>query len=132
MTMRPQQPYTRLRLAILGDSPCGLCHANCCKQNGHEFAVLLEAEERAAFAPFSRSIQIRSGEHWVVEQVLPYIDGRCPFLGDDDLCRIYEKRPANCRRFQCNSGYHLGGTDLRRHSEFLERNADVREMLESL
>ena len=46
---------SRVRLAILGASPCHLCRANCCKQNGHEFAVLLRDDEIRRFAPFIAS-----------------------------------------------------------------------------
>ena len=124
----------RLRLAILGDSPCHLCTANCCKQNGHDFAVLLEGEpERRRFAPFAVDVTVRRANGATsFERVLPYRDGRCPFLGKDDLCTIYEDRPTNCRRFQCVSGYHLSGGDLSHHSEFLQRNPDVLARLESL
>jgi Fe-S-cluster containining protein len=124
----------RLRLAILGESPCHLCTANCCKQNGHEFAVLLEGErERRRFAPFAVDVAVRGADGVArSERVLPYRRGRCAFLGEDDRCTIYEDRPVNCRRFQCVSGYHLGGGDLRRHSEFLERNPDVLARLEAM
>src|SRR4051794_21923781 len=91
----------RLRLAILGDSPCDLCTAACCRQNGHAYAVLLEGEERRKFAPWSADVPIGNGGQTAFERVLPYVDGHCPFLGPDDRCTIYEDRPANCRRFQC-------------------------------
>lgn len=123
----------RLRLAILGASPCQLCSANCCKQNGHAYAVLLESDERRKFAPFSHDVPIDRGDGAiVVERVLPYRDGRCPFLGPDDLCTIYDDRPHNCRRFECVPGYRLGGSSLSRHSQFLQRNLDVLAMLEGL
>lgn len=124
-----------LRLAILGDSPCDRCVAACCKQNGHAYAVLLEGDdERRRFAPWSTDVPLRSGgappdAPTVLERVLPYRDdGRCPFLGDDDRCTIYDDRPRNCRRFQCVTGYH--GAES--HSDFLNRNRHVLEMLESL
>ena len=46
------------------------------------------------------------------ERVLPYVDGRCQFLGDDDRCTIYDDRPANCRRFECAPGYHHAGGNI--------------------
>jgi Fe-S-cluster containining protein len=125
----------RLRLAILGESPCHLCTANCCKQNGHEFAVLLEGDaERRRFAPFSIDVPLRTGDDGAAtyHRVLPYRDGRCAFLGADDRCTIYEDRSLNCRRFQCVNGYHLAGADLTRHSDFLQRNPDVLARLEAL
>lgn len=33
---------------------------------------------------------------------LPFLE-RCPFLKDDQLCRIYETRPLVCRRFEAGS-----------------------------
>jgi Fe-S-cluster containining protein len=123
----------RLRLAIAGDSPCGSCAANCCKQNGHAYAVLLQGDERRRFAAFSVDVPIDAGAAFpTVERVITYRDGRCPFLGGDDSCTIYDDRPESCRAFQCVSGYHLGGADLGRHSTFLRRNPDVLRLLESL
>jgi Fe-S-cluster containining protein len=127
-------PVPRLRLAILGESPCGLCHANCCKQNGHDYAVLLEGDERRRFAPFAVEMNFSDspGAPPRIERVLPYLNGRCQFLDDDDRCAIYTQRPVNCRRFQCVPGYHSGGSELSRHSEFLRRNPDVLALLERM
>jgi hypothetical protein len=119
---------SRLRLAILGTSPCHLCHANCCKQNGHDYAVLLEAAEWRRFAPFCVEVRVDAGACVTTERVLPYRDGRCQFLDEDDRCTIYEDRPANCRRFECAPGFSSRGA----HSPFLERNPDVLEMLRLL
>ena len=123
----------RLRLAILGDSPCGQCTAACCKQNGHDFAVLLQGDrERARFAAYSLDFSFDAGGGRVtLERVLPYgDDGRCRFLGPDDRCLIYDDRPQACRSFQCVSFFNALGVD--RHGAFLQRNPRVRAMLESL
>lgn len=122
----------RLRLAILGASPCHLCRANCCKQNGHDYGVLLAEAEWRRFAPFCEEVRIDAGACITIERVLPYRDGRCQFLGSDDRCTIYDDRPSNCRRFECAPGYHEGGSDIGRHSAFLRRNSDVLAMLETL
>jgi Fe-S-cluster containining protein len=121
-----------LRLAILGDSPCHLCFAACCRQNGHEYAVLLEGDERRRFAPFAADARVDSGTHVAVEKVLPYRDGRCVFLGADDRCLVYDDRPVNCRRFQCVGGFNRSGADAVGHGAFLERNPAVLAMLEAL
>ena len=122
-----------LRLAILGDSPCDLCTAACCKQNGHEYAVLLEGEvERRRFGPFAVSLWVEREGRVALERVLPYRDGRCTFLGDDDRCTIYDDRPTNCRRFQCVTGYHNSGSTVGRHAPFLERNRHVLALLGAL
>jgi len=119
-----------LRLAILGSSPCDRCAANCCKQNGHDYAVLLEGDERRKFAAFAMDALIVGEQCSVVEKVLPYRHGRCVFLGEDDRCTIYEDRPVNCRRFECVTGYHFAGSNMGGHSRFLELNPTVRRMLE--
>ena len=122
----------RLRLAILGASPCHLCRANCCKQNGHDYAVLLEADEWRRFAPFCVEVRVDGGACVTTERVLPYRDGRCQFLDTDDRCTIYDDRPTNCRRFECAPGYHERGSAVGAHSVFLRRNPDVRALLERL
>jgi len=38
----------------------------------------------------------------------------------------------NCRRFACTSGFHLRGSDLRRHSLFLGNKLRVSRMLDEL
>src|SRR4051794_12545149 len=121
-----------LRLAILGSSPCQGCAANCCRQNGHAYAVLLEGDERRKFAPFAMDVAIQQDGFAVAERVLPYRDGRCVFLGPDDLCTVYDDRPMNCRRFECVRAYHNGGATIGRHGEFLQRNRDVLARLEAL
>src|SRR5436305_11755218 len=119
----------RLRLAILGASPCDRCRANCCKQNGHEYAVLLEADEWRKFAPFAQDVPIdRGGGAVVVERVLPYRDGRCGFLGPDDRCTIYDDRPRNCRRFECVKFFR--SERGRSHGLFLRRNLSALRAIE--
>jgi Fe-S-cluster containining protein len=120
----------RVRIAILGDSPCDRCVAACCKQNGHEFAALLRGDEVRRFAAFSQRVTMRRGELVVGESVLPYVNGRCQFLDDDDRCRIYEDRPQSCREFQCVTSYNQDG--IGEHGEFLRRNPKVRELVDSL
>jgi Fe-S-cluster containining protein len=119
----------RVRVAIVGASPCGGCGANCCKQNGHEFAVLLRGDEVRRFAAFSVDVRIEGqGGGVVSERVLPYAGGRCQFLGEDDRCTIYEDRPASCREFECVRYFNSGG--MGRHGRFLELNSDVLGRLE--
>jgi Fe-S-cluster containining protein len=120
----------RVRIAIVGDSPCGLCTAACCKQNGHEYAAILRGDEVRKFAAFAMDVKFRNGQRFMTERVLPYVNGRCQFLGDDDRCTIYEDRPGSCRAFQCTSDFAVNGQ--LQHGVFLQRNRDVLEMLESL
>jgi len=116
-----------IRIAILGGSPCDRCWAACCKQNGHGYAALLRGDEVRKFAAFSTPARIQQGTRVVIEHVLPYVHGRCQFLGDDDRCTIYEDRPAACRAFQCIDHFSVRGLGT-----FLQRNPRVREMLEIL
>jgi Fe-S-cluster containining protein len=121
-----------LRLAILGSSPCNQCTAACCKQNGHDYAVLLQGgAERRRFAAWASDVPVRSGNGKVVlEKVLSYRDGRCPFLGSDDRCTIYEDRPLSCRQFECVRELNRHG--IQKHGRFLELNPPVLRMLLSI
>ena len=118
---------TTLRLAILGDSPCGRCTAACCKQNGHDYAAILRGDEVRRFAAFAVDVPIRDGGRVVIERVLPYVDGRCQFLGEDDRCTIYDDRPGACRAFQCIAHFNQSGVG--EHGTFLQRNRAVLDML---
>lgn len=110
----------------MGASPCGGCRANCCRQNGHEYAVLLRGEEVRKFAPFAVAVRIGV----VTEYVLPYVAGRCQFLGENGLCAIYEDRPGSCREFECVRYFNAHGVGA--HGRFLELNPDVRERIEGM
>jgi Fe-S-cluster containining protein len=120
-----------IRIAILGANPCHLCTAACCKQNGHDYAALLQGDEIRKFAAFSTDALIDAGTAGIViEKVLPYVNGRCQFLGDDDRCTIYEDRPQACRTFGCVTEFNRDGIGA--HGPFLRRNAPVLERLENL
>ena len=125
--------HRQVRVAVLGASPCERCVAACCKQNGHEFAALLQGDDEVRrFGAFSTEATFRDAAegHPRVERVLPYVDGRCRFLGPDDRCTIYEDRPRACRRFECAPHFAENGPG--NHGVFLQRNPYVRELLESL
>jgi Fe-S-cluster containining protein len=106
--------------------------AACCKQNGHDFAVLLQGDlERRRFAPWSQDVRLANDEGVErSERVIAYVGGRCPFLGEDDRCRIYDDRPQACRTFQCVADYASEGVG--RHGRFLRLNPHVLSMLEAL
>ena len=121
----------RVRIAIVGASPCGGCTAACCKQNGHDYAALLRGNEVRRFAAYGVDVPIRDDQGaLVVERILPYVNGRCQFLGQDDRCTIYEDRPQACRAFQCVLAFNAEGVG--RHGRFLSLNPQVRELLESV
>lgn len=118
-------------IVSVGRSPCQRCDAACCRQNGHAFAAVLQGEaERRKFAAFAVDASFARADGTVVsERVLPYVDGKCQFLGDDDRCTIYEDRPLACRQFECADHFHCDGAG--RHGEFLLRNPRVLKLLES-
>jgi Fe-S-cluster containining protein len=121
----------RVRIAILGGSPCGHCTSACCRQNGHDYAALLQGQEVRRFAPYAIDARINAGGAGVVvEKVLPYIDGRCVFLGEGGACLVYEDRPQACRAFECVRHFNRHGVG--RHDVFLDRNPCVLEMLGQL
>ena len=118
------------RIAVVGSSPCHACTALCCKQNGHDYAVLLHGDdERRRFAAFSIGVVIAADRAPVEERVLPYDNGRCTFLGDDDRCTIYDDRPRNCRRFECVRFFH--SEPDRSHGRFLRRNPRALRAIET-
>jgi Fe-S-cluster containining protein len=125
-------PPRRVRVAVVGASPCDRCDAACCRQTATEFAVLLQDDaERRRFAAWSITLPIRSSSGELVhERVIPYRDGRCPFLGDDHLCTIYEDRPRGCRDFECTRYFNAEGSGV--HGLFLRRNPGVVGLLERL
>jgi hypothetical protein len=123
--------FMPIRIAILGGSPCDLCTAACCKQSGHEFAVRLRGDEVRRFAPWAIDVPIARKDGSVGhERVLPYVDGRCPFLGADDRCTIYADRPQSCREFECVTAYNSDGPG--QHGRFLQLNPHVLHILKSL
>jgi Fe-S-cluster containining protein len=116
-----------VRIAILGASPCPSCHAACCRQNGHEFAAVLSGDEARKFKVFAVQVRVARDGTFVTEQVLPYVDGKCRFLGADDRCTIYDDRPSACRKFECVPQFHPTSPGT-----FLRRNPDVLRMLKAL
>lgn len=116
-----------MQLETRSISPCHKCFAACCRQNGHEFAALLQGDEVRKFAAFAERVAIRQEDSLRVEYVLPYVAGKCQFLGDDDRCTIYEDRPTACRAFECAPQFHRDGSG--QHGEFLQRNPHVLAIL---
>ena len=120
----------RVRIAILGASPCGQCTSACCRQNGHAYAALLQGDEVRRCAPYAIDARMNARGRVVVEKVLPYVEGRCIFLAQDGECLVYDDRPAACRDFECVRHFNRGG--IGRHDVFLERNPQVLETLERI
>lgn len=131
-TPRASPERRRVRIAVVGGSPCGSCDAACCRARATEYAVLLQGDdERRRFAPWAITLAVREDDGRVRhERVIPYRAGCCPFLGSDDRCTIYADRPRGCRQFECTR--YFGTAPQRTHGMFLQRNPRVAALLESL
>lgn len=106
--------------------PCDQCRAACCTRPGHAALVYLHEDE---IGQFPEAIHVPS-RHEPEKMMLPVnAQGRCIFLGDDNRCRIYERRPRACREFNCLYSYRLGKN---RHGFFLEDHPDVVQLIETL
>jgi uncharacterized protein len=88
---------TRLRFECTG---CGACCTG-----GADHYVETSATERVAIRRF-----LKLSPNWFRRRYLVRVDadttgirlgrdGRCPFLGDDNRCRIYSVRPRQCRTY---------------------------------
>lgn len=107
--------------------PCAACDGACCKQTHHEFAVILDDEEAGGFPEAVEAADGMGGKNWW----LPYEDGRCIFLGGDDRCTIYPRRPRACQTFNCVSGWGIRNYNgIRGSSCFLEDNPRVNDLIE--
>jgi hypothetical protein len=52
---------------------------------------------------------VKWGRHFGEKEEYPYLDVNpvCPFLGGDNKCRIYERRPKACRFWVCHKDPHF-------------------------
>ncbi len=91
------QTVQRLHDEAFSHIDCTTC-ANCCKTTSPRF--LDKDIERLAkhfkCSPgqfITRYLRIDEDEDYVLQQT------PCPFLGDDNLCMVYEQRPNACREY---------------------------------
>lgn len=113
---RPQQPVRASRLAKsvhnttlcdemdpkLTEYDCTQCGA-CCRS-----FPIFASEADAVREPMIRQEARRLPEHLETTdkayQLFPLpFHTRCPYLKDDELCRIYQSRPSVCRQFESGS-----------------------------
>lgn len=74
---------------------CSTCPGRCCTARlGLEGVYLLPHEQHARL--FAQHLV--PGRSWLS------FDPRCPFLGGDNRCRIYDRRPMGCRQYFCFEG----------------------------
>lgn len=116
------------------EPPCAACTGACCRNSEyghHKFAVILDSEEEDDYEHVwldEDGVSAKDGSEGPLFPVIPYKDGRCIYLGDDNRCTIYERRPALCREFTCLSGYRRHGD--KGHGFFLEDHPEVVELIE--
>lgn len=99
------------------EPPCDRCPARCCRRqtSGWPFAIELVEADGDRFDEFSVHDAVLGA------RVIPYNeDGRCPYLADDNRCRVHADKPVSCREFTCTTG----------HIVFLSRNPELVRLLE--
>lgn len=101
------------------DPPCELCTALCCKCRGRAYVVELKPEEVDRFPE-----AVFTDNTWVI----PLVDGKCVFLGTNDRCTIYERRPFLCVEYNCLNGYK--SKENGSHSFFLDDHPELVDIIE--
>lgn len=77
----------------------------------------------------SRILPITIVEKIVLKELASHIEPRpaegdidltCPFLSEENTCRIYDKRPYICRTFRCDKKVdEFGSEDIQKHMMYL-------------
>lgn len=113
-----------LQLTVITPAPpCDDCIGRCCTAPHRKTLAELRPEEESQFP---EAVRINTGLGPAM--ALPVTaEGRCIHLDDANRCRIYERRPAVCRDFNCLFGYRLGRN---RHSFFLEDHPEMVTLIE--
>ena len=93
----PPLPFPAVGLHFACQPDCGAC----CSRPGQ---VRLDRAEARAMAVALAMGQAAFRRQWVVNaggslRLVDGPDGACPMLGEDRRCRVYEARPAQCRRY---------------------------------
>jgi len=93
-----EEMWAALRHEADADVPCGDCCA-CCSTSHF---VHVGPEEVDALAHIPADLRFPAPGMPAGHEVLGYDQrGRCPMLGDDGRCTIYEHRPLTCRTYDC-------------------------------
>ena len=101
-----------LRSGAGTDVPCGECCA-CCS-TAH--FVHVGPDERDVLALVPRELQFPAPGLPAGHVVLPHDErGRCPMLGEDGSCTIYDHRPRTCRVYDCRV-FAAAGVDADREA----------------
>lgn len=78
--------------------PCARCTGVCCTtQAGWRFVTLTKREQKLPLFQGQLAVHPPTGlkGFWFLQS------GRCPYLGPQGRCSIYQNRPFNCRNFDC-------------------------------
>lgn len=103
--------------------PCDQCTAVCCKQTGQHTAAVFLLEYEVDY----ENIVVDDGMGEDV-RAIPYVNGKCFYLAENNKCSIYDRRPTLCREFTCLAGYNLKGEG--NHGFFLEDHPEVVQLIE--
>jgi Fe-S-cluster containining protein len=79
---------------VFDEIDCGEC-ANCCRELGPKF----NATDLARFADYFKIKQSEFENRYLKrdeDDDVVFRDMPCPFIGDDNLCSVYESRPRAC------------------------------------
>jgi len=92
---------------------CSSCNGACCRY------VIVEIDKPEKLEDFEEikwyvshkniNVFVDEEDDWDIEFITP-----CEFLGENNLCQIYEKRPKICREFSVNDCPH--------HNEYIEKH----------
>jgi hypothetical protein len=74
---------------------CLMCNFCCCDSKEHGHACVLTEMEKGN-DPF-KQYAMYDGFQWVI----PYIDGKCPFLTFFRGCVVHGFKPESCRKYFC-------------------------------
>ena len=103
---RPQgkrgRPTTLLSMSYNETPVCGECPGRCCTRRRWVFGWLQLEMGEADDPVFKDHLVMRPSEADPKRQIPTLsLDPRCPFLGKDNRCGIYDKRPKACREYIC-------------------------------
>lgn len=114
--------------------PCDQCTAVCCRQYSHDYAAEIGPDEEDSFPEAiwwqdsNPGLLAALNDHNPVLRVLPYVDGKCVNLGEDNRCKRYDTRPEVCQSFSCVSSYKARPSG--EHGYFCDDHPEVVQLIE--
>ncbi len=80
---------------------CLECPGRCCSKQRLGLGYLALTPKEAERKLFKPHIQWISESGTKEKRAVLSLDPKCHFLGDDNRCTIYDRRPATCRSYVC-------------------------------